>query len=85
MEEVERASMSLVSGIYRMSMPEIVTADDKERRITKKIRRLVEQIGSDAAVLQLSNSVIRKDDEPLRDRLIQLVRENKPASAPATA
>ena len=77
--------MSLVSSIYRMSVPEIVTAEDVERRLRAKLRRLNEQLGPTAVILAMSNATVRKDDEPLRERLIAMTRENPaPASHSAT-
>ena len=76
--------MSLVSSIYRMSVPEIVTVDDIDRRLRAKLGRLIEQLGSSATILALSNAVLRKDDEPLRERLIALIRDLPTSPTPAS-
>ena len=68
--------MSLVSSLYRMSVPDIVTAEDVERRLKAAIRRLTEMMGTDSVILCVSNAVVRREDEPLRERLLRTVREN---------
>lgn len=69
--------MGLVSGLYKMGTPGIATVDDIERRLRRKLKRLVEELGKQEVLRLLANASLRKEDEAVRDRLIAFINDPK--------